>query len=204
MSRSDKLQSAAELLVATGVEVAHCRQVAHLSGRLFHAIHPLHQMTDDDEVLLLAAGLLHDVGVSVSYQRHHKHSQEIILHATLEGFGRREQRIVACLARYHRKAHPSPSHAPFGELSHTDQERVRKLAALLRLADGLDRTHCDAVTDLTAGPIGPRTWEIRVTGRTALWEELWAARERKSALFCEVFGVKLDIVRQDKPDASVG
>ncbi len=204
MSQSQKLQSAAELLMATGVEVAHCRQVAHLAGRLFDAIRPLHRMTDDDEVLLLAAGLLHDVGVSVSYQGHHKHSQEIILHADLAGFARREQRIVACLARYHRKAHPSLSHSPFGELNHADQDRVRKLAALLRIADGLDRTHCDAVTDLTAGPTGPRTWEIRATGHTPLWEELWAVRERKSALFCEVFGVKLDIVRQEPPDAPSG
>ena len=71
MSRSEKLRSAAELLVATGVEIAHCRQVADLSGRLFDAMRPLHQMSDRDEVLLLAAGLLHDVGVSVSYPKHH-------------------------------------------------------------------------------------------------------------------------------------
>jgi len=193
----DKLQSAAELLLHKGVAVAHCRQVANLCGQLFRATASLHGLGAEEEVLLLAAALLHDVGISVSYQGHHKHSQEIILHSGAAGFSPEELRVVACLARYHRKSHPSPDHSTFARLSPEHQHLVRKLAALLRIADGLDRTHCDAVAHLTAHAVGPREWEIRVSGHAPLWEELWAANDRKSALFSEVYGVKVSILRAE-------
>lgn len=195
MPEPDRLQSAAELLLLKGVAVPHCRQVANLSGQLFRATTPLHGLGNGEEVLLLAAALLHDVGISISYQGHHKHSQEIILQSELAGFSPEELRVVACLARYHRKSHPSTDHAVFSKLSPAHQELVRKLAALLRIADGLDRTHCDAVAHLTARAVAPREWEIRVSGHAPLWEELWAANDRKSALFSEVYGVKLSILR---------
>lgn len=193
-SKPDKLQSAAELLRDTGVCLAHCRQVAGLSGWLFEQTASLHGFGEAERVLLLAGALLHDVGVSVTYQRHHKNSRDMILAADLPGFDSRERRIVASIARYHRKALPSLNHRLFAGLSSGDRETVRKLAAIVRIADGLDRSHTSAVTELRACCVDAGVWEIVVWGRGDLSSELWAAREKKRDLFEEAYGVELRIV----------
>lgn len=95
--------------------------------------------------LLEAAAVLHDVGVLVEYQRHHKHSRVMIQHAELPGLSAREIEIVSLVARYHRRAEPTTRHAAFAALSGQDRELVERLAGILRLADGLDRSHAQRV-----------------------------------------------------------
>ena len=192
-THSDKLACAEELLQGVGVEVGHCRQVSRLAVALFEQTASLHGLNPEARALLACGGLLHDIGVSVTYQRHHKHSRDLILAAPLPALTPRETPIVANLARYHRKGHPSPEHAHFARLDPADRELVRKLAALLRIADGLDRTHTNAVTSLEASQTRPGRWRISVEGRGALTAELWAAREKKAGLFEEVFGVRVAI-----------
>lgn len=196
-SEREKTACAEELLAGVGVEVGHCRQVARLAVALFDQTASLHGLDRKARTLLACAGLLHDIGVSVTYQRHHKHSRDLILAASLPALTPREKLIVANLARYHRKGHPSPEHAHFARLAAADRELVRMLAALLRIADGLDRTHNDAVTAVEASETAPGHWRITVEGRGALSEELWAAREKKAGLFEEVFGVGAAIQTAD-------
>jgi exopolyphosphatase/guanosine-5'-triphosphate,3'-diphosphate pyrophosphatase len=98
--------------------------------------------------LLEAAAILHDIGYLVSYSRHHKHSYHLIVHDDLSGpglFTPREVELIALIARYHRRAEPKRSHRGFGELTKEDRGLVRRLAGILRLADGLDRTHTQSV-----------------------------------------------------------
>ncbi len=130
-------------------EEVHSRQDARLAVRLFDLTSDLHHLDDEYRDLLKAAGLLHDIGYWLTgYARHHKSSYELIMEADWPMLSEREKRIMANVARYHRGAKPARNHDNFFSLDLDDQEVVTILSALLRLADGLDRSHMDAVRDL--------------------------------------------------------
>jgi len=170
--------------------LGHVEQVARVCERLFDALRPLHGLGDCEGELLLCAALLHDIGLSLGLSGHHRTSFQLILQAELPALSAGERLIVANVARYHRKSHPSPRHEHFAELAPPEQETVRRLAALLRVADGLDRAHENAVTDADASPAGENAWIIRVSGSGDLDTAIWGA-SRKAGLFEEVYGVKL-------------
>jgi exopolyphosphatase / guanosine-5'-triphosphate,3'-diphosphate pyrophosphatase len=175
---------------------AHGRQVARLALALFDQLQPLHGLDEPDRRLLQAAGILHDIGISVSFRRHHKHSLDLISRSDLPGFTPRQILLVANVARYHRRSAPKPGHAAYAALAAEDQRRVVRLAAILRLADVLDRDHRQAVrrvrTMLRDGRLGLRVeaeGEILVD-RTAL--------ARKADLFQKTFGVPVEFLARER------
>jgi exopolyphosphatase/guanosine-5'-triphosphate,3'-diphosphate pyrophosphatase len=193
MSESTASIKAAEARVVASrypAEQPHMEQVARLSAMLFDAFFELHGMTETERDLLISAALLHDVGISESYSGHHKKSRKLIMKADLPSFAANEREVVANVARYHRKADPSKRHRPYRELCAGDRQRVKALAALLRLADGLDRAHEDAVSDLHVQQHAPALWVVTTFGRGDLHYAAWAAR-RKSSLFEEVFRTRV-------------
>lgn len=181
-------------------EPPHVFQVCKNAMALFDATREIHRMGKADERLLCAAALLHDIGHTVGAARHHKHSRDLILKLDIPEFSDREKRIVACVARYHRKAHPSRAHSVFSDLNPMDQRRVEKLAALLRIADGLDRTHSASCKRLQLFITG-KTLTIFVLQRTPNPIDIWGA-QRKQSLFEEVYGVRMTIkaVPHTRPD----
>jgi exopolyphosphatase / guanosine-5'-triphosphate,3'-diphosphate pyrophosphatase len=116
---------------------------------LFDQTAALHGLGPAERGLLEVAGLLHDVGYDVSQSAHHKHSLYLIRNADLDGFTSRERDLIANVARYHRKALPADRHAEYMALDDADRTLVRRLAALLRLADGLDADHFQVVEAAT-------------------------------------------------------
>jgi exopolyphosphatase/guanosine-5'-triphosphate,3'-diphosphate pyrophosphatase len=169
----------------------HARQVASLACELFDQTLPLHRMGSADRELLEHAGLLHDIGEHVAAISHHKHTAYLIQHGRLRGFAPDEVLVLAALARYHRNGDPKPAHEPFGSLSPLDQDRVTKLAALLRVADGLDRGHCAAVEGLDVGIDEDRVL-VTIDSRGDVDLERWGAR-RKRALFERLYGRRLEV-----------
>lgn len=131
-------------------EDGHSRQVTRLALRLFDELQALHGLGPQERFWLQCAGLLHDIGWAEGWKAHHKTSLRMILESPLLSFDRRERLIVGSIARYHRRALPSKQHAHFAELKARDRRRVMWLAALLRVADGLDCTHQGLVEDVTA------------------------------------------------------
>src|SRR3970282_997690 len=97
-----------------------------------------------ERALLEAACLLHDVGQVVSYRKHHRHSFQLILHAERLSFTARDRYLVALISRYHRRKGPSRRHEEFSRLPGDEEAIVRRVAALLRIADGLGRGHSSA------------------------------------------------------------
>ena len=148
--------------------------------------------------LLSDAALLHDVGYHISYDRHHKHSYHLILHAELLGIAPADQVMMANVARYHRGAEPKRKHRNFGELDAELRDTVRRLSAILRVADGLDRGHIGAVADVKV------RWLQRAIRITPVPErqagnirlDTWGAH-RKSQLLAEVAGVPVEIIGSD-------
>ena len=128
----------------------HAEQVAQLSLALFDQLETLHQLGEEERALLHAAAMLHDVGSFVSYNRHHKHSYYLLYHADLPGYTDRERELIATIARYHRRSTPKEGHEEFQRLLPKERQVVRHLAAILRVADGLDRGHRRHVRSLTA------------------------------------------------------
>jgi len=144
----DQWQAALSLAQTCRYDAAHSQQVTHLALRLFDELVPLHQLTTSDRFWLQCAGILHDIGWVEGWEAHHKHTRDIILSAAVLRFNSTERYIVASIARYHRRALPDLKHDHFAALSEPDRDRVVKLAALLRVADGLDVSHAGYVKDL--------------------------------------------------------
>jgi exopolyphosphatase/guanosine-5'-triphosphate,3'-diphosphate pyrophosphatase len=134
-----------------GFEREHATQVAKLSLRLFDELQPLHQMGNSERIWLRIASLLHDVGKGVSGAFHHKASRDIIVKQANLPFRKRVRKMIGLVARYHRGAWPRDSHKYYSRLDEDSRQCVRKLAAILRLADGLDAKHDGVVIDFACG-----------------------------------------------------
>lgn len=164
-----------------GYREEHAEQVALLSLSLFDQTRELHGLGEEERALLQAAAMLHDVGSFVSYNRHHKHSYYLLYHADLPGFTDRERELIATIARYHRRSGPKDRHLEFQRLNPDERIVVRRLAALLRVADGLDRGHRRHVRSLAVKRRGKRL-DIDVTAEQGSELEVWSARQKADML----------------------
>lgn len=176
---------------------AHGRVVADFCVQLFDDLARLHGLEPRDRVLLLAAGLLHDIGDFVRYEGHHKHSHYIILHSDIMGLTPAEREIVANVARYHRKSPPSLEHENFRALSREGRAKVKMMAGLLRLADALDREHRQVVSKLSAR-VDAGVIVLDVEGEHQRALEEWTVRA-KSGMLREALGLE---VRMAEPVTS--
>lgn len=129
---------------------AHGVRVAAFASQLFDDLQSVHAFGERDRLLLRAAAILHDIGDFVRYDGHHKHSYYLIQHSDIMGLSPEERAVVANLARYHRKSIPDPTHPNFRDLGRDARGKVRGLAAILRVADALDREHRGKVESVKA------------------------------------------------------
>lgn len=166
----------------------HGRHVAFLAVSLFDQLADLHGLEPRDRRILLAGALLHDIGQHISYAKHHKHSLYLIRHSEIPGIAPDELPLVALVARYHRRAEPRDHHYVYRDMGRADQRRIEKLAALLRIADSLDREHLQRVHGVEARPHEDRL-ELRLERSGSLILEQWALR-KKGKLFARIFGLE--------------
>jgi exopolyphosphatase/guanosine-5'-triphosphate,3'-diphosphate pyrophosphatase len=163
----------------------HARQIARLSLALFDATEAHHGLGGQEREWLEYGALLHDVGAHISYEAHHKHSYYLIRNGELRGFDPEEVEIIALIARYHRQATPKKTHEGYGELSGNRRRAVRILGALVRLAEGLDRSHAQVVSAVSVRKDADGLLiKLTATGDAEL--ELWAAG-RHAAPLAELF-----------------
>jgi exopolyphosphatase / guanosine-5'-triphosphate,3'-diphosphate pyrophosphatase len=169
------------------VDRAHTNHVAALALGLFDqlAAQGLHDGDPNERELLWAGCMLHDIGMSVDYDDHHKHSRYLILNAGLPGFAPAEVALIAQAARYHRKGQPE-----LGELEPLarpgDPARLDRLACLLRLAEDLERPRDQSVR---AADVHMQNGAVRLDLDADEGAEVarWAA-EREVELFRRAFG----------------
>ncbi len=174
-----------------GFDEEHCRQDARLALRLFDLSSRFHALDSRHRDLLEYAALLHDIGYVEGYVGHHKAAYQMILQADLPGLSEQERHIVANVARYHRGARPTLQHRGFAALTDHEQAVVRRLSAILRLADGLDRTHTDAVRYLEVTSENNR-FVVLVSCPDGCAIEAWAGT-KKGRFFGELFGVQVEV-----------
>ncbi len=191
MAGADSAPAAVEplRLIREFAERCHCdrRHVEHvriLALNLFDLLADKLDAADEERGFLEAAGLLHDVGQLVSYRKHQKHSFQLIMHGERLPFSSRERQIVALVSRYHTRRGPRKKHAEFAALPKPDQAIVRRLAGMLRIAEGLDRGHT-AIVEKVAIELCPTRLTIKVVPRYAgadLALECWGAQEQADVL----------------------
>jgi len=159
-SADQRLRPVLELARSCRYEVEHTHQVTRLALRLFDHLARLHGLDEERRFWLTCAGLLHDIGWIEGRAAHHKTALRLILESPLLPWDERRRRVVGLVARYHRKALPRDRHEHFEALSGADRADVRKLAAILRIADALDSSHSRVVDDVacrvTARRLGVR------------------------------------------------
>jgi exopolyphosphatase/guanosine-5'-triphosphate,3'-diphosphate pyrophosphatase len=192
--RDLRYESVLHLASLTPGEKAHSERVTELALQLFEATRDRHGLGDECEELLEAAGLLCNVGLAISHDRHHLHSYYMIRNTDLlTGFTDHEVELIAQVARYHRKSSPKPRHTDFAQLSAEDQRVVRVLAGMLRIAVGLDRSHDGAVRSLRVEPAGKKVLRVVVDAAGEDAElELYSARARKDLLE-EALGLTVEL-----------
>jgi len=170
----------------------HCEQVARLAVELFDALRDAYALPPTGADILRAAALLHDIGYLINHERHHKHAYHLIMHGDLRGFSAREIELIANVARYHRRAFPKKSHPNFARLDRGERRLVRRLAGILRVADGLDRTHGQVVERLRCR-MGDGWVRVHTAAARDPSIELEDAK-RKAGLFERAFKSDLDLV----------
>src|SRR5580765_768386 len=169
----------------------HAQQVARLAVALFDQTRIVHGLTDREREWLEYAALLHDIGVHISYERHHKHSYYLIKNGDPRGFDPEEIEVIGLVARYHRQATPKQTHEEYAEFRRKRRRTIRTLAAILRLAESLDRSHSQPVSGLELHDRGDDgLLQLRTSGDAEL--ELWAAT-RHAAAFERLIGKPLRV-----------
>jgi exopolyphosphatase/guanosine-5'-triphosphate,3'-diphosphate pyrophosphatase len=188
---SDPLAGVRQFAAACALDQKHPEHVTGLARQLFDQLQKPLGLPAEERNILEAAALLHEVGYLINYEKHHLHSLHMILHGNIRGLAPRQRELIANVARYHRRATPKRKHENYSRLLPSERETVRRLAAILRLADGFDRTHTQTVKQVRCD------WEDGRLVLTALADsdpevDLWSVEE-KGRYFEKVFGAPLHI-----------
>jgi exopolyphosphatase / guanosine-5'-triphosphate,3'-diphosphate pyrophosphatase len=167
----------------------HAVAVGNLAVQLFDQTRAIHEMGPDSRTLLEVAAVLHDIGQFVNASNHHKHSFYLLQASSVIGLTPQQMTVVANIARYHRKSLPKPQHKNFEELAPKQRTAVLTLAAILRLANALDREHAGNVTGVELTFKRPK-FTMKLKGQGEMLLAKWAVATRCD-LFEQVFDGKL-------------
>lgn len=184
-------RSVMELVHKCNWHEQHSRHVAKLALQLFDNFQEELELEDVDRELLEYAAYMHDIGYHISHRKHHKHALYIIRNSDLKGFKENEIEIMANVSRYHRRSTPKSRHKHYDKLPKEEKKRVKKLSAILRIADGLDRSHYQNVRGMAIEKTADQVI-INIKTESDPQLEIWGAM-RKNTLFEEVTGRTLKI-----------
>jgi len=158
----------------------HCEHVARLAVDIFDGLRKPFELPALGRELVQAAALVHDIGSVVCHTQHHKHAYHLIINSGIPGYSARELELIANVARYHQRALPKKTHANFANLHPSDRKLIRVLSGILRVADGLDRTHTQRVRRVRVR-VEDEAVRMILQATSAPRVEIWAA-SRKSRL----------------------
>jgi len=184
-------RSVFELLIKCDWNEDHSRHVTFTALKIYDALRGELDLNDNDRELLEYASLMHDIGYYISHRKHHKHALYLIRYADLRGFREEEIEVMASVARYHRRSTPKKRHERYRKLDKPLRKKVEKLSGILRIADGMDRSHYQNVQNVDI-EIEEDNINIALTTKSDPQLEIWGAM-RKSQLFEKVTGRTLHI-----------
>lgn len=174
----------------------HAVKVKELALKIFDLTKDIHNLTRREKTFLLVASILHDIGATLSFRSHHKHSLYIIKEQDFFSFNKREIKIIANIARYHRRSPPKNSHPDYISLPHKDRMIVMKLASILRIADSLDNTHLQLIEDIDVIKEQSKLI-IKALVNNQFFSEVYSFRQKKG-LFEDFFGIGVELKIEEK------
>jgi exopolyphosphatase/guanosine-5'-triphosphate,3'-diphosphate pyrophosphatase len=175
-------------------EANHCEQVVFLAECLFDGLNSMFQLSSEHRFWLTCGAILHDIGWREGCQEHHKTSMRMILSDMTMPLDLTERKIVAMIARYHRKALPRPKHPVYSDMDDKEKTLVEQLAGMVRLADGLDRSHSKVIKKLIVN-IQPQQIRIICEGDRECLPEIDYGME-KADLLQRATGRTIEILRR--------
>lgn len=210
--RDPRSASVHNLLDKYHASVEHAEQVARLASEIFLQTRGLlHDYPEDVGHLLWSAAMLHDVGMFIGRNGHHKHSYYLIKNGGMLGHSEEEVSVIASIARYHRGSPPKDTHEAFYTLTLENRKLVSDMSSMLRLAEALDRGHRQVVRNLKVSwDKAPRltydrqslTFNVTIRPGETFESESWALSEKKD-IFEQQFGVRLNLcVDANSPEAA--
>jgi len=170
----------------------HAEQVATIAGAIFDGLRDPYELPAGAKDLLTGAALLHDVGVLIGHAGHQKHAYHLIMHGELPGFSAREVELMANAVRYHRRGSPKKAHPNFARLTRDERRLVRVLAGILRVANGLDRTHTRRVAGVRVR-VADGHVRLFIVAQGDARVELWDTR-RRTTLLERALGTDVEVV----------
>jgi exopolyphosphatase / guanosine-5'-triphosphate,3'-diphosphate pyrophosphatase len=186
---ADRSESLEQVCQKYSNDTAHSQHVSQLALNMFYQLQSVHKLPEKYAGILHAAAMLHDIGTIIASPKHHKHSYYLIKSSGMKSFNKLDLELVANIARYHRKAHPSQKHLGFSQLSPGNQDVMRKLSSFLRVADALDFRREQRVESVSCA-VKSKTLSITVASSANVKDEIaWAAKKGK--LIQEVFNTEL-------------
>jgi exopolyphosphatase / guanosine-5'-triphosphate,3'-diphosphate pyrophosphatase len=190
-----RLKAIRSLFNSFPYEKEHVDHVTFLSLKIYDQLLEVFKLDGEEREYLESAAILHEIGFGISNSSHHKHSYYIIRNSELMvGFNYEEIEMIALIARYHRKSAPKPKHLEFNQLSLEKQKIVKKLAGILRIADGLDRSHQAIVEDLNLEFSNDHIqFHLKIKEGLDPHIDIWSA-EQKKELFEEYFNKKAKFI----------
>jgi len=187
-------------------DVTHSHHVARLASRIFDDTNELHGLNGQDRKLLQYAAILHDIGYHIAHNNHHRHGLYLIKNSEMPGFTGDEIAMMSTMVRYHRGSLPRKSsdartrheHEDYYALDRSHRSRVIRLASILQIADGLDRSHQQLISDVRCEVDDKAvTFYASSAGESEL--EMWSA-ERKASWFSDLFKVGVKFRRIEVPE----
>ncbi len=190
----ERLKNVIEFAKSYNVDLKHSFQVQKIALKIFDELQMLHNLDSKARELLEYAAILHDIGYYISAVKHHKYSYYIIRSADLIGFSEREIELIANIARYHRKATPKEKHSNFSKLNEEEKRTVQILSAILRLSDGLEKTHSALINDIKIISENKNNSFVMILRYLTHppETELWAAEKRKKIIE-KLLDIKLNL-----------
>jgi exopolyphosphatase/guanosine-5'-triphosphate,3'-diphosphate pyrophosphatase len=174
-------------------DAPHSLQVRKLSFSIFDQLQECHQLDSYARFLLGGACLLHDLGLATSLIKHHKISQKMINEISFNYLDEHERALIAVIARYHRKAHPSREHKGFSNFKNKERDMISKLSAIIRVADGLDRAHANSVENIKIKKDGIWRFILKGKGEGTSEIDLYGFNKKKGLLE-EVFDCSAEAI----------
>lgn len=170
----------------------HAMQVTKIAVKIFDALKPIHNLSIKHRFILKLAALWHDIGIFIRNSEHHKHSYYLISNIEMPGLPSPDIQLIATIARYHRRSMPKKYHTEYASLRDRDRVVVSKLAAILRIADALDRGHSQSLDSIKI-ELKDEIVTFKVIFKKTGWLEKMHF-EAKRDLFDRVFGINIELI----------
>ena len=174
---------------------AHAMKVLEFALKIFEETKDLHNLTDIEKIYLTVAAILHDVGSSISNSAHHKHSFYIINVQDFFYLSDLERKVIANIARYHRYSPPKESHTDFMSLPEKEKIIVKKLAAILRIADSLDNSNIQLINTIKIIR-DKKMLTIEGYAKGDIEAEIYSLNKKKD-IFEDFFGINVELIRKN-------